>query len=77
MNRSTRWVSRFRLRQYLERHIPAQPHIGGAVDVAHPAACDQTHDAVGANHRIDREQGIFLCQVPGRENHRGRFEESG
>ena len=43
------------LRQDLDRHVPSEPRVAGAVDLAHPAGADQAEDLVGAEPCAGRE----------------------
>ncbi len=41
-------VGREQRRQQLERHVAIEPRVAGAVDLAHPARAERSHDLVGA-----------------------------
>ena len=48
-------------REHLQRDVAAQPHVGGAVDVAHPAAREQRGDAVRTDDRPGLERPVVAA----------------
>ena len=64
------------MREDLQRHVPSQAHIGGAVDVAHAATGEQPDDAIRSDARIDAEQRVVLRERASREHERRGFEKT-
>ena len=60
----------------LQRHVPLQAHIRGAVDVAHAPASHQADNSIRSDKGIDVQQRVILGEIAGRERERRGFEET-
>lgn len=45
-----------RSRQYLDREVPSQPRVPGAIHLAHPSRANSRHDFVGTELRTRQER---------------------
>ena len=60
----------------LQRNIPSQAHVCGAVDIAHPPAGKQPDDAIRSDKGIGAEQRVVLYEIAGGERERRSFEKA-
>ena len=71
------WLAAARLREQLERDVAPEPHVSGAIDVAHAAAGEQPNHAVRTDGGAGFGRSFILGKLVDGERKRRRLEKHG